>query len=106
MHINVEWYDTFLMALLSIAFVLDAILVRRERVLGWLFMIRSLLLSGVWAFAFLRRVHPHLVSDAFLTFLRISLLVSIVAVISALLRERIEIYYPGKELERDESVDS
>jgi hypothetical protein len=90
MTTTITWYDTVLIGILVLTFILEAFLIRRERVLGWVMMIQTTGVATLFAWAFFRRLLPYLNEWPY-TAIRIWLLVSCILVIAILIRERYQV---------------
>ncbi len=87
MTTRINWYDTVVIGALIFTFVLEAFLVRRERVLGWIMALQTSSMAMLFAWAFARRFYPYLDEWPY-TVIRMVILLSCILVIAALIAER------------------
>ncbi len=97
---TINWYDTFIIGLLVFTFILEAFLVRRERILGWVMAIQTSSLSLLFAWAFFRRFFPYLDEWPY-TVIRLVILISCILVIGSLVRERWTVERSSGTLDND-----
>jgi hypothetical protein len=83
-----NWYDTLIVGMLALTFLLKATLIRREGMFGWIMCWQALVFVALWSWAFLRRLYPWL-DEWPLSVLKAVLLVSCIMACSALIYEKI-----------------